>query len=147
MKQSQELVESIREAVNRVAARLVNEFSVRFLVLFGSAATGETGPMSDIDLAVYVDPNRHKSGNIETVLEIGLVLERAIGDKNIDVVILNDATPAIKFNVIRTGIQIMSTKQGDYEDFYVRTLAEYYDFIPFLNRQYESAKASLRGGM
>ena len=135
-------VEMVRDAVAQVATELQDRFAVRFVVLFGSVATGEGGPMSDVDLAVFIDPQRPR--DLEVELAIGVLLTNALQTDDVDVIILNDANPALKFNAVRKGILLLCIDEGEHEDFVIRAASEFYDYKEFLDRQYEFAKSFLR---
>jgi predicted nucleotidyltransferase len=120
--------------------------SVRFVLLIGSAATGDAGPLSDIDIAVYLDPKLDNERMVNDILRLGVELEKKLRTENIDVVNLNEANPSMKFNAVKTGIQILVRDEGEYEDFVIRTLSEYYDHLDFLERQYRYAVTVITEG-
>jgi predicted nucleotidyltransferase len=64
---------------------LRTEHSVRLAVLFGSTATGEDSPDSDVDLLI-----EHSTGNLEHVVELRRRLQERVG-KPIHLVLLEDA--------------------------------------------------------
>jgi len=120
--------------------------SVRFVLLIGSAATGDAGPLSDIDIAVYLDPKLDNERMVNDILRLGVELEKKLRTENIDVVNLNEANPSMKFNAVKTGIQILVRDEGEYEDFVIRTLSEYYDHLDFLELQYRYAVTVITEG-
>jgi hypothetical protein len=101
--------------------------------------------MSDIDIAIFIDPEKHIRNNITSSLKLGVYLEKELKREDIDIVVLNDALPTMKFNSIDENIVLFMQDKGEYEDFYVRTLSEYYDYREFLERQYKDAKIFLKG--
>ena len=134
--------EEIQTAVAEVAEELHRRYSVRFILLFGSVSTGKTSPLSDVDLGVFLDPDAPRGLDVE--LAIGSMLERALDTDELDVVILNDASPALKFNAMRGGTLRFCVDEGEYEDFCIRTASEFYDYSEFLDRQFKTAKEYLR---
>ncbi len=119
---------------------------MRFALLIGSLATEEVSSTSDIDIAIYIDPEIHERGDPTVAVKFGVLMEKTLKTSDVDVVVLNDATPTMKFSAIKTGIPLFIVDEGQYEDFFVRTLSEYYDNLSFLDSQYEDAKALLGGG-
>jgi predicted nucleotidyltransferase len=113
--------------------------SLHFALLIGSVATGSAGPLSDIDIAVYLDPELDREGMVSDILRIGVELEKKLRTENVDVVNLNEASPSMKFNAVKTGIEILVRDEGEYEDFVIRALSEYYDHLEFLEQQYRYA--------
>jgi predicted nucleotidyltransferase len=109
-------------------------------------ATGNAGPLSDIDIAVYLDPKLDNERMVNDILQLGVELEKKLRTENIDVVNLNEANPPMKFNAVKTGIQILVRDEGEYEDFVIRTLSEYYDHLDFLERQYHYVATAIAEG-
>jgi len=91
----------------RVRERLAAAFDrpgVAAAYLFGSQATGRTGPLSDIDIAVWTD-----SGEARLDLRLELIgkAAEAAGTGEIDVVILNGAPPLLRHRAIRDGVLLV----------------------------------------
>lgn len=84
---------------------------IKLAYIFGSRVSGEVGPLSDYDFALYLNPKFDKikmfDVRIETMIEIGRILKT---DK-VDVVILNTAeAPELKYNIIKDGELIYEKK-------------------------------------
>ena len=73
--------------------------SVVAAYLFGSTARGETTPLSDVDIAVYLDEPNHER---RTAAYLGLLrhLSQALANGPVDLVLLNDAPPALAGRII-----------------------------------------------
>ncbi|MGQ4915739.1 MAG: type VII toxin-antitoxin system MntA family adenylyltransferase antitoxin [Candidatus Asgardarchaeia archaeon] len=116
---------------------------VIFAILFGSIATDEQSPISDIDIAVYVDETK-----VDDLFKFQLKLLGAFNDcfktDEIDLVILNEAPPALKYEIIKKGILVFCRNENVYDEFYLRAMKEYFDFYPILKKNYEHAKQKLR---
>jgi predicted nucleotidyltransferase len=110
--------------------------------LFGSGARAGTQPHSDVDVAVYVDPERvPTSGVFGYAAALTVELVRALRRDDVDVVVLNQASPLLYHRVLRDGIRIFSrdlpattTREG-------RALSRYCDYVPHL-RKIERAHAA-----
>lgn len=139
------LISKIQEAINESIEMISNELSIRFILLIGSHAKKDQGHMSDIDIAIYINPEKHARNDLTTALKLGGYLEKKLEREDIDIVVLNDALPTMKFNSIDKNIVLFMQDEGEYEDFYVRTLSEYYDYTEFFERQYRDAKIFLQG--
>lgn len=46
----------ITDRIQKLESLLINDQRVRFAYLFGELASGERKPLSDVDIAVYLDP-------------------------------------------------------------------------------------------
>jgi len=117
---------------------------VLFAYLFGSIAAGKTTALSDIDLAVYLDPSfREPTAGFgyqsELITELSAILERKT-----DLVILNKSSLALKFQVINKGILIYNNDDHARRDFHEKTVRDYLDFKPFLEVQAQYLKKRLQ---
>jgi len=94
---------------------------IRLVFLFGSIATGHHTKTSDIDLAISfkTEPDCYYLDNIKNALS-------AFIKREIDIVVLNNASPIIKMQALRKGIPLIR-KGGAYEEFFTRTVEEYAD--------------------
>lgn len=89
------------EKIENVKAFLAKEQRVKFAYLFGSLANGNFGPLSDVDLAVYVDCRL----NLFTYrLKLMETLARVLKTDNFDLVILNNAPIVLTHEVISAGL-------------------------------------------
>jgi len=138
------LISEIQEAINESVEMISKELSISFILLIGSHAKEEQGPMSDIDIAIYIDPEKHVRNSLSGSLKLGVYLEKKLKREDIDVIVLNDALPTMKFNSINANIILYMQDEGVYEDFFVRSLSEYYDYSEFLEFQYQNAKLFLQ---
>ncbi|MEX2448807.1 MAG: nucleotidyltransferase domain-containing protein [Solirubrobacterales bacterium] len=82
---------------------LRTEHGVRLAVLFGSTATGEDAPSSDVDLLI-----EHSTGDLEQVVELQRRLQARIG-RPIHLVLLEDAeqSPPLLADVLEEGRPIV----------------------------------------
>ncbi|MGH2821936.1 MAG: type VII toxin-antitoxin system MntA family adenylyltransferase antitoxin, partial [Thermoleophilaceae bacterium] len=75
--------------------------------LFGSQATGRTGPLSDIDLAIYVDPRASADHRDAIQILLANRAAEALDSGEIDVVLLNEAPPLLRHRSIKDGILLV----------------------------------------
>lgn len=133
----------VRKAIERIAPLLASQYSVRFIVLFGSIMDGAMGPLSDIDVAISFREKASAEERLTRRLDVAYELERALGIEDIDLVVIEEAPPALKFKIFSTGAVIFEDVPGSAEDAYVRALSEYYDYQEFLEKQYATAREYL----
>lgn len=69
-----ELIDRKRDAILQIAAKH-GAYNVR---LFGSAARGEAGPSSDIDLLVELEPGRSLLDHVALIQDLGDLLGRRV---------------------------------------------------------------------
>jgi predicted nucleotidyltransferase len=122
-----------QELTDKIKSVAISHPEIKLVYLFGSRASGETGPLSDYDIAIYVDVKDRKK-----LFDLRLVfmdeVSRALMTDMIDVVILNLAeSPELKYHIIKDGKMIYAV-----EPFNVliepKILNEYFDFRDILQR-------------
>lgn len=112
---------------------------VKLAYFFGSQATGNQGPMSDYDFAVYLDEQ-----NVKKTFDVKFSLQDKLGrllkTNAVDIVLLNSAVgPEIKYQIIAEGRLIY--EQEPYRVLVEpRILSEYFDFN-YMMRKYNLTKA------
>ncbi|MBI5485871.1 MAG: nucleotidyltransferase domain-containing protein [Deltaproteobacteria bacterium] len=102
--------------------------------LFGSRARGEADALSDVDLAVLVnrgvDPDRLWDCQLEWT---GRAVE-VLGTDEVAVQALNHLPVALRHGILREARLLWARSPESARDFEARTLKEYLDFAPMLER-------------
>ncbi len=75
-------------------------------MLFGSQATGRTGPLSDIDIAVWLDPALPPERRSHLRSELLLAAIDALGTDEVDVVVLNEAPPLLRHRALKGALRL-----------------------------------------
>lgn len=101
---------------------------VAFAYLFGSVAEGRARPSSDVDVAVYLEPDAPSKPYPDLSLELAGTLSEASGVGGVEVLVLNDAPLPIKGRVVRQRIVLFSRDEPARVAFESRTLREFFDF-------------------
>ena len=96
--------------------------------LFGTSATGDAGPNSDIDLAVLL-----QSGGVDAQFELRLELYadccRALRRNDLDIVVLNRTRNLFLLeSVVRNGIVLFEDDAELREEYEVRVMHDFIDF-------------------
>lgn len=100
-------------------------YPVTLAYLFGSVARGETTPLSDLDVAVYLDePDRAR--RVRMYLPLLADLKRAVEDGKVDLVYLNDAPPTLAYQMI-AGRRLYSADERQRVAVETRILGDYFD--------------------
>jgi predicted nucleotidyltransferase len=118
------------ELERRLARALETRPEIQEAYLFGSEATGRAQAHSDIDVAVRVEPGSLPGAGYGYAADITAYLMSALGTNDVDVVILNRATPLLYHRVLRDGRRILArdlrattTREG-------QALSRYCDYLP-----------------
>ncbi len=112
----------------RAGAVLGGTPSVLFGYLFGSLARGTAGPLSDIDVAVYLQEGAD-SGEVK--LDLTARLMDALGADRVDVVVLNGAPLPLQARVLRFNRILLARAPHLRHGFESLVLREYFDFSRF----------------
>ncbi len=96
--------------------------------LFGSWAAGKSKKNSDADVAVLLGPVAAKKA-FTLQLRWQEELARILGI-NVDLVILNEADPLLKFQVYSKGLPAHIKMPASAEKFKWRAISEYWDWTP-----------------
>lgn len=127
--------------MSAIAKPLQDYFSrqkqVLCVYLFGSQIKGKENIYSDIDIAVLFQANLTQKERTEK--RLGFMDElSSILNKDVDVVILNEASSFLKFQVIKEGKRIYERPDRSEHSFEAKTIVEYFDFLP-VRRSLEAA--------
>ncbi len=106
---------------------------IKLAYFFGSQATGNTGPMSDYDFAVYIDGLDGRE-RFDIKIKLMTSISSVLKTDAVDVVILNDLDmPELAYDIVAEGIVL-------HEDEPYRLLVEprilesYFDFHTMLKK-------------
>lgn len=135
--------EALREALRRLLAARPEVLEA---YLFGSAARGEEQPHSDVDVAVFLDRGARTAAPFGYAASLASELMQAVGRKQVDVVVLNDAPPLLYGRVINEGVRLLArdlaaatTREG-------QALSRYCDYLPQLAKIEAAHHARVRQG-
>lgn len=118
-----ELSQTQKEQLNKI----FSENKVCLAYLFGSLARGKTGRLSDVDIAVYFDdeiPNQERFS-----LKLDLIDElQKVFQKNVDLVVLQDAPPLLINKILKEGIKVYSKNEEKRAFFETCSFMEFLDW-------------------
>lgn len=100
--------------------------------LFGSVAANKDNPYSDVDIAVLYDDSVASSEYTDEQINLSVELSRIL-DRNADIIILNNASPYLKFQIIQKAVRVYENPARNNRAFEARSLIEYFDFLPLKN--------------
>lgn len=117
----------------RVRDALLARTEVLEAYLFGSQATGTAQAHSDVDVAVYVDPDALRAaGGYGYAAALTADLMSALGRNDVDVVLLNRAPPLLYHRVLRDGTRLLARDPAATTTREGRALSRYCDDLPRL---------------
>ncbi len=112
--------------IDAISAKLKESLLIRddiaFAFLFGSSVTGGKNALSDLDIAVFFN----QRVAFEKIYALREDLAETLGTE-VDVVVLNNASPVIKMQVLKKGVFLIDNDRRAYNEFFVNTVKEYDD--------------------
>lgn len=118
-----DLVEKLRAA----GPAIFDDQPVLFAYLYGSRAAGRPRPDSDVDIAIYCSEDTHPSERFDLGLRLSIRIGEAIGEADIEVVVLNDVPIRLAGRVIQ-GTPIYSRDEAARVAYESLTFREFCDF-------------------
>ena len=115
----------LKGKLDKLGILLKNEERILVAYLFGSYARKIQTSQSDVDIAVLL------SSVPENILEYYLYLTNRLAkvlESDVDLIILNAASPLLKYQVIKYGKLLYSRKEEARVTFEARAQSEYLDF-------------------
>ena len=120
-------VPAVDDAARRRLSAALDRPPVVAALLFGSQATGQAGPLSDVDVAVWLDPMLAPAERHPFQLELMNATARALASDEVQVVVLNDATPLLRHRALRDGVRLVDRDRLARVRLETRALLEYLD--------------------
>jgi predicted nucleotidyltransferase len=133
---------STEDKIDRIGTLFARIPQIKFAYIFGSCGRGDYGPASDIDVAVFLD---RRLSLFAFRLRLIETMMRELGTERFDLIILNNAPPVLKYEVVRQGLVIKEDKKRRV-DFEAKALGEYLDTAHLRATQQAYLKEQLRRG-
>jgi predicted nucleotidyltransferase len=111
-------------------ARALDRDHVVAGLLFGSQASGNAGPLSDVDVAVWLDPNLPREKLAALRSELVLAAVETLGTDEVDVVVLNGAPPLIRHRALKGGTRLFDRDPRARVRLETAALLDYFDTAP-----------------
>lgn len=92
--------------ISRLAEFFKSREYVELAYLFGSTAEENRSPLSDIDIGIYLSSKPTKGERIEKRLELTAELAGFLKTESVDLVVMNDSSAVINFEIIKSNIPV-----------------------------------------
>ncbi len=99
-------------------------------LLFGSRARGSARDDSDVDVAILLRAAPRDEGRYRVVRELLDAFYGHVSSEQLDLVLLNDAPPALAFQVLKHGTMVVCRDDVAMHRFRVRTYRVHADYEP-----------------
>ena len=113
---------SISDMVKKLKETLTMHSDIALVFLFGSFVRGDITFFSDLDIAIYF------TGTVDSyrINDLREDISEMLGIE-VDIVVLNTASPVIKMQVLKKGTLLINKDQRAYNENFVTTVKEYDD--------------------
>ncbi|MFQ5706691.1 MAG: nucleotidyltransferase domain-containing protein [bacterium] len=137
---------SKKEIVKKLGPLFESTREVELAYLFGSAACERPTPISDVDVAVYLNDKIDLSAHWRLrVRLIGQVMD-TLGTDSVDLVILNECPILLRHEVLKNGVLLYCQHPGKRIEFVTNTIREYCDTSHLRDFHMKAAKERLSTG-
>ena len=122
-------IQEVRSIIEYNIERLVKEFNILLIYVFGSYAKETNTENSDLDIGILTE------GNTSLMIRLSILDEFVgiFGREDIDLIMLNDVNEVLRFQVIKYGKLIYAKDLTHKVLFESRTMSEYMDMEHFRN--------------
>jgi predicted nucleotidyltransferase len=129
-------IKNLDACLAKAARRLAEEPDVIVAYLFGSQARGDTGPLSDIDVAVLLRDGEEAPVGSKRHLELLSLFYDAFHSDAVDVVPLNHAPYLLQHRILRDGKVFFCRDELARVRYEAQAISKYLDFRPFEQRYF-----------
>jgi hypothetical protein len=121
----------IESKLPQLGSALASCRCVVFAYLFGGAARGPLRPLSDVDVAVFVDEN---ADPVAARLEVTRAVTRHLGTDEVDIVLLNTAPVALLGRILQSRRVVLDREPFRRHGFESLAMRQFADFRLFEHR-------------
>jgi predicted nucleotidyltransferase len=133
IRQGKKLPADVAEKLPGLVDLVSADTDVVALFVFGSLASGELKPLSDIDLGVLLDKRLDKTDRFNKHLDLIGKFTGFFNTEEIDTIILNDAPMRFVVKVLSTGKLLFERDRPVLVDFYDKSVKNFLDFKYFID--------------
>jgi predicted nucleotidyltransferase len=126
------------DLLERLKEKAAGLSTVRLAILFGSFARGEAQARSDVDLALWLEPD-----GIEDRFRAEAEMGRA-ARRDVHCVFLPEAPPLLRFEIARDGVLLHADEEGTWSGFRARAMLDWWDWAPYHRQIHEAQLRRLR---
>lgn len=127
------------DAIKKCKEILIEYDEIIFAYIFGSYVKNELRKDSDIDIAIYLANDMDTNTYLRIKMDLSEILKREV-----DLIILNDSTPLLKYEIYKNNILIFTRDKSLESKYKVRTLFEYNDIKKYLDLSYDKTIERLK---
>jgi predicted nucleotidyltransferase len=128
------------EPIQPVLREVCVKYDIALAYLYGSQARGNTGPLSDVDIAILFQPDVSRSERDNRLLRLIGEFMGIFHRSDVFVVDLADASPLLRHRVYRDGVLLFCANDRLRVKFMTEALRDYEDTRPLRELQWHYLK-------
>ena len=128
IREGQKLPPDIEIKIPKLLDRISKESEVVALYAFGSLASGDLKPLSDLDFAILISRELDQQKRFDGHLDLIGTFNQVLGTDEVDLVMMNDAPMRFSYSIIKSGKLIYCRDLTELAEFIERTTKLYLDF-------------------
>ena len=133
IREGYKLPSDIETKIPKLLDRISKESEIVALYAFGSLASGDLNPLSDLDFGILVSGKLDKQKRFDAHLDLIGTFNQVLGTDEVDLVQMNDAPMHFSYNIIKSGKLIYCRDKTQLAEFTEKTIKLYLDFRFFRN--------------
>jgi len=137
-------MKSMETLSEKLRGYFIQRDEIRLVYIFGSIAKGCANKLSDVDIAVFISEDSTKNYPYGYRAQIITDLMKILKTNNVDLVVLNRASPFLRFQVLRYGKLIFCRSKLERIRFQVKTFNEYNDTKRLVDFYFKENRKKLR---
>lgn len=118
------------EAVLERLTKALDHEGVVAAMLIGSQGLETAGPLSDVDIAIWHDPELDPVSALQLQTRLAADAGHATGAKEINLVMLNHVSPLMRHSAIRDGKRIIERDRDERVRLETRAILDFLDTAP-----------------
>lgn len=126
------LYKNIPDIMGKLTEFFSNRKDIAFAYLFGSMARNQARPLSDIDIAVYLENTSPDMDLFQERLELLHQLFALLGTEKVDLILLNNSPIELSYRILKSGRLVSENGPKKKKAFCEKTIREYLDLSPIL---------------
>ena len=131
IRNGKKLPDDVTEKIPVLIDALKHDSDIIALYAIGGLASGELGPLSDLDFVITLDPAMSKQDRFEKRLDLIEIFTESLRTDEIDLLVLNDLPLYFAHQAIKNGKILYLSDQEKFIEITDRTIKMYLDFKHF----------------
>ncbi|MDB4442201.1 nucleotidyltransferase domain-containing protein [bacterium] len=128
IREGHKLPEDVIDRIPVLEEQIEKDTYVVALYAFGSLATGDLKPLSDLDFGILVSSKLGKQKRFDKHLDLIGKFNEVLRTDEVDLVMMNDAPMRFSYNIIKSGKLLYCSNKAELSDFIEKTIKLYLDF-------------------